>query len=89
MKRRSGVSLEKTVPASSQPVAKKVKTNTGSNSAAPPKLAIEEAENDDEEEDSEIKWRYLEHHGVLFPDYWNKHNVKAKYEGKPIELSLI
>lgn len=45
--------------------------------------------NDDDEEDSEIKWRYLEHHGVLFPDYWNKHNVKVKYEGKPLELNLL
>lgn len=44
---------------------------------------------EEEEEDDEIKWRYLEHHGVLFPDYWNKHNVRVIYDGKPMELSLF
>jgi len=44
---------------------------------------------DEDDENSDIRWRYLEHHGVLFPDYWNKHNIKASYDGHPIELTLF
>ncbi|EGR32433.1 hypothetical protein IMG5_083110 [Ichthyophthirius multifiliis] len=47
-------------------------------------------QSDEEEQDDEndIKWKYLEHHGVLFPDYWKKHNIKIMYDNKPIDLTL-
>lgn len=38
-------------------------------------------------EDDSIKWTTLEHNGVLFPPEYEPHNVKMKYDGKPITLS--
>ncbi|KAG1474328.1 hypothetical protein G6F56_000419 [Rhizopus delemar] len=38
-------------------------------------------------EDDSIKWTSLEHNGVLFPPEYVPHNIKMKYDGKPIKLS--
>ena len=40
----------------------------------------------DESEDDQ-KWMNLEHHGVLFPALYQKHNVKPIYNSQPIELN--
>lgn len=44
------------------------------------KVKTEEGEEGDDEEGG-VKWKYLEHHGVLFPDYWKRHDVRIKYNG--------
>ena len=40
-----------------------------------------------EESQDEQKWNYLEHHGVLFPALYTKHQVRPLYEGKPVDLT--
>ena len=40
----------------------------------------------DHPEDDTIKWHTLEHSGVLFPPEYVPHNIKMKYDGKPIDL---
>lgn len=37
---------------------------------------------------SQPNWWYLEHHGVVFPDFYKRHNVKIKHDGQPVELTL-
>lgn len=61
----------------------------GSDVVKKPVIIKQQDSDDEDDENSDIKWKYLEHHGVLFPDYWNKHNVKPKYDDKPIELNLL
>ena len=39
-------------------------------------------------DDDETKWSYLEHRGVLFPPAYKTHNQKVLYKGKPINLNL-
>lgn len=71
---------------------KQLKTSTDQGVKKQNQIIIVPPKNNDEneeEEDSEIRWKYLEHHGVVFPDYWNKHNVKVTYDGKIIELNLF
>ena len=34
----------------------------------------------------DVKWRTLEHHGVVFPDAYVPHGVKPLYDGKPLDL---
>ncbi|KAL1928257.1 hypothetical protein VTP01DRAFT_3173 [Rhizomucor pusillus] len=41
----------------------------------------------DELADGSIKWTTLQHNGVLFPPEYVPHNVKMKYDGKPITLT--
>ncbi|KAI7866611.1 hypothetical protein BDF14DRAFT_1984735 [Spinellus fusiger] len=41
----------------------------------------------DEEADGTIKWTTLEHSGVLFPPVYIPHNVKMRYDGRPISLA--
>lgn len=41
----------------------------------------------DELADGSIKWTTLQHNGVLFPPEYVPHNVKMKYNGKPITLT--
>ncbi|GAA5826565.1 hypothetical protein JCM11251_002432 [Rhodosporidiobolus azoricus] len=38
------------------------------------------------QEDTDEKWKTLEHHGVMFPPEYEPHGIKMKYDGKPIEL---
>eukprot|EP00746_Dinoflagellata_sp_MGD_P161734 gnl/MRDRNA2_/MRDRNA2_88989_c0_seq1.p1 gnl/MRDRNA2_/MRDRNA2_88989_c0~~gnl/MRDRNA2_/MRDRNA2_88989_c0_seq1.p1 ORF type:complete len:751 (+),score=185.09 gnl/MRDRNA2_/MRDRNA2_88989_c0_seq1:64-2253(+) len=33
------------------------------------------------------KWDKFEHHGVMFPDPFERHNVPLYYDGKPVQLS--
>lgn len=35
---------------------------------------------------NEIKFKYLEHNGVIFPQSYEPHNVAIKYKGEPIQL---
>lgn len=39
-------------------------------------------------DDDETKWSYLEHRGVLFPPAYKSHCKNVLYKGKPIKLSL-
>ncbi|GAA6058898.1 hypothetical protein JCM10212_002850 [Sporobolomyces blumeae] len=39
------------------------------------------------QDNTEVKWKTLEHNGVLFPPEYEPHGVKMKYEGKPVDLS--
>ena len=34
-----------------------------------------------------IKWRFLEHNGVIFPPTYEPHGVKMKYDGKAVDLN--
>ena len=34
-----------------------------------------------------IKWRFLEHNGVIFPPKYEPHGVKMKYDGKTVDLN--
>jgi len=36
---------------------------------------------------SGIRWRSLEHNGVLFPPPYEPHNIPVLYEGKPVQLT--
>ncbi|GAA5891687.1 hypothetical protein JCM6882_006167 [Rhodosporidiobolus microsporus] len=38
------------------------------------------------QEDTDEKWKTLEHHGVMFPPEYEPHGVKMKYDGHPVEL---
>lgn len=55
------------------------------------KKKVKKENNDDDEDEEEelIKWKYLEHHGVLFPDYWQRHNIRIKYNGQPVDNLTI
>lgn len=44
-------------------------------------------EKDSDSDDNEVKWDYLEHHGVLFPEFFKRHSIQPKYAGKPIQLT--
>ncbi|CAD8212782.1 unnamed protein product [Paramecium pentaurelia] len=44
-------------------------------------------EESEEEEQQGQEWRYLEHHGVLFPPFYKRHNVGLIYNGKLITLT--
>lgn len=50
-----------------------------------------EAEGSDSDEEgggkNKIKWRTLEHHGVIFFPPYKPHGVKLLHKGKPIDLS--
>lgn len=35
---------------------------------------------------TDIKWKTLEHNGILFPPEYEAHNVKMKYDGKVVKL---
>ena len=59
-----------------------------------PKPKLEESayinkwwENEDLNEESAIKWKYLEHHGVTFPDFYSPHNVSPLYNSKKVSLN--
>ena len=41
---------------------------------------------EDDEEDTKIKWKTLEHHGVRFPPFYQPHGVKLLHKGKPLNL---
>ena len=45
-------------------------------------------ENDLADEDSDIKWKYLEHNGVLFSPFYEPHHIKVLYKKEPIALTL-
>ncbi|GAA6032621.1 hypothetical protein JCM8097_004843 [Rhodosporidiobolus ruineniae] len=38
------------------------------------------------QEDTDEKWKTLEHSGVMFPPEYEPHGVKMLYDGKPVEL---
>ena len=40
-----------------------------------------------EEGEDELRWKHLEHNGVLFPANYEQHNIKLKYKGQPIKLT--
>jgi hypothetical protein len=42
---------------------------------------------EDSDEDNDRKWEDLEHHGVTFPDLYQKKNLPIKYEGAAIQVS--
>lgn len=39
---------------------------------------------DSDDDDNEIKWEYLEHHGVTFTDPYLPKNLSATYNGEKI-----
>ncbi|EAS05059.2 DNA topoisomerase I (macronuclear) [Tetrahymena thermophila SB210] len=83
-KRKNDTPVEKAAGLSN---AKQVKTSGGDAVKKP--VQKQQDSDDEDDENSDIKWKYLEHHGVLFPDYWQKHNVRPRYDGKPIDLNLL
>eukprot|EP00889_Picochlorum_renovo_P008520 jgi/Picre1/35550/NNA_003011.t1 len=40
-----------------------------------------------QESTAEIRWKTLEHHGVLFPPEYEPHGVKMLYDGVPVDLT--
>ncbi len=48
---------------------------------------VDEDENNEEVND-EKEWKYLEHHGVIFPPLYKPHGIPLIYDGKPIPLNL-
>ena len=44
-------------------------------------------ESDEADDFSTIKWRSLEHHGVIFPPEYSPHNIPVYYEGEPVILT--
>jgi len=43
--------------------------------------------NESREEDDTIKWKTLEHNGVIFAPPYTPHGVKMMYDGKPVDLT--
>ncbi|KAH7170594.1 hypothetical protein EDB81DRAFT_637147 [Dactylonectria macrodidyma] len=102
-KRRSN-GVKKEESDSDAPIAKKSKAATPAKKGAratPAKATKKAKESDNEEEefawwnepkpqDESIKWRTLEHNGVLFaPEYEPlPKNIKLIYDGKPVTLGL-
>lgn len=89
----SDVPISKKAKAKNSPSVKKAKATTKVKKEETP---TEAAPTDDEDpwwermgqEDDSIKWKTLEHNGVLFPPEhqpWPK-SVKMKYDGKPVTL---
>ena len=44
-------------------------------------------ESDEEDDFSTVKWRTLEHHGVIFPPDYSPHNIPVYYESEPVILT--
>lgn len=79
-----------------KPAAKKGKA-AKKPAAKAPKKALKKTENDYEPINtwwekpnahvaSDIKWENLEHHGLAFPEDYEKHNVALVYDGRPVKL---
>ena len=69
-----------------KPQKKKTKTKTKTASApgaSPPRRKTTTGAG---REDATVKWRTLEHHGVVFPELYEPHGVKPLYDGRPLEL---
>ena len=47
----------------------------------------EEEDKASENEEETVKWKHMEHNGVLFPPEYEPHGIKIKYKGEPIELT--
>lgn len=45
------------------------------------------ADGDEDDEDSKIKWKTLEHHAVRFPPFYTPHGVAPLHKGKPLKLT--
>ena len=80
-KRKAEVELEKTLN-DSKSVKKAVKVGTTNEIQG-----VNKWWEDSDEGGDDTKWNYLEHNGILFPNFWVKHNVKPLYNGEPIELN--
>ena len=54
-------------------------------------MAPADAEDSDSDEEGcakgKIKWRTLEHHGVIFFPPYKPHDVKLLHKGRPIDLT--
>ena len=57
--------------------------------AAPAERAEESSDSDEEGEGGKkrIKWRKLEHHGVIFFPPYKPHGVKLLHKGKAVDLT--
>ncbi|CAI2362628.1 unnamed protein product [Moneuplotes crassus] len=44
---------------------------------------------EEDDEDSNIKWKTLEHHGVRFPPFYTPHGVAPLHKGKPLILNPV
>jgi DNA topoisomerase-1 len=51
----------------------------------------EEADDDDSDDEgngrNRVKWRSLEHHGVIFSPAYKPHGVKILHKGAPLDLT--
>jgi len=45
--------------------------------------------NYEDDEDSNIKWKTLEHHGVRFPPFYTPHGIAPLHKGKPLILNPV
>ena len=48
---------------------------------------VEEEEQTKKDDEDEIKWKHLEHNGVLFPADYEPHKIKIKYKNEEITLT--
>ena len=46
-----------------------------------------EEDTNKKDDDEEIKWKHLEHNGVLFPADYEPHKIKIKYKNEELELT--